>query len=101
MRSWSEHPCHGTCVVLNATSAQNRLVGNAVWSVHSRIASASIRNITSPRKASIDVMRLVVGATVDAGRTSVSVESIALMKAFYACGALREAEDWPVWLGLL
>src|ERR1700716_1223394 len=57
IRSWSEHPCHGTCVVLNATIAHNRLSGNAAWSVHSRIASASMRNITNPRNASMEVRR--------------------------------------------
>src|SRR5689334_18722553 len=57
MRSCSEQPCHGTCVVLKATIDQKRLSGNALWSVHNRIASASIRNITNPRNASIDVMR--------------------------------------------
>ena len=30
IRSWSEQPCHGTCSVLKATSAQKRLVGEGV-----------------------------------------------------------------------
>src|SRR5215218_8911884 len=47
--------------------SQNLLAGNALWSDGNRIASASIRNITKPRKASIDVTR--VGAdTATAGR---------------------------------
>src|SRR5258708_13188945 len=57
IRSWSEHPCHGTCVVLDATIAHGRLSGNAAWSVHSRIASASMSNMTKPRNASMEVMR--------------------------------------------
>jgi hypothetical protein len=47
---------------------QNPLAGNARWSDGNRIASASIRNITKPRKASMDVIR--VGAeTPIAGRS--------------------------------
>jgi hypothetical protein len=69
MRSWSEHPCHGTWVVLYATNAQNRLAGNASRSVQSRIASASIRNMIRPRNASIDVTR-VVGAAAIVGETT-------------------------------
>src|SRR5262245_21282681 len=61
MRSCSEQTCHGTCEVLNATIDQKRLSGNAVRSVHNRIASASIRNITRPRNASMDVIRVEVG----------------------------------------
>ena len=44
-------------VVLKATMAQKLLAGKASWSVHSRIASASMRNITNPRNASIDSTR--------------------------------------------
>ena len=44
--------------MLNATAAQNRLSGKAACSVQSSIASASIRNITKPRNASIDVTRV-------------------------------------------
>ena len=47
---------------------QNPLAGNALWSDGNLMASASIRNITKPRKASIDVIR--VGAeTPIAGRS--------------------------------
>jgi hypothetical protein len=51
------------------------------------MASASIRNITKPRKASIDVMRVFVAAAVDGcrARGATDVEAIALMmRAFYA-----------------
>ena len=57
---------------------QKRLAGNAARSDGSRMASASIRNITKPRKASIDVIRVGVNeptagpcATVGTGSDTV------------------------------
>ena len=67
MRSWSEQPCQGTWVVLKATSAQKPLAGKASWSVHNRIASASIRNITKPRNASSDGTRATEAAAAGTG----------------------------------
>ena len=62
-----------------ATIDQKRLSGKAVWRVHSRMASASMRNITKPRNASIEVIRVHVAAgaagtwaTADAGSVTVS-----------------------------
>src|SRR4029078_4552296 len=72
IRSWSEQPCHGTCVVLKATMAQKRLSGKAGWGVHNPLGRHSeeagvsahslsapprVRNITRPREASIETMR--------------------------------------------
>ena len=54
---------------------QKVLSGNAWRSVHSRMTSASIRNITKPRKASMDVIR-VAAAAPTAGR------SVLMMTAF-------------------
>src|ERR1700752_772043 len=74
MRSWSEHPCQGTWVVLKATRAQKPLAGKASWSVHKCIASASIRNITKPRKTSIDGTR---GTEAAAAETEGDVAKLA------------------------
>ena len=46
---WIEGGVDSPCCVLNATIDQNRLSGNALWSVHKRMASASMRNMTKPR----------------------------------------------------
>jgi hypothetical protein len=45
---------------------QKRLSGNAFRSVGSRIASASIRNITKPRNASIAAILIVAGGAIGA-----------------------------------
>src|SRR5690349_10470210 len=95
MRSCSEQPCHGTCVVLKATIAQKRLAGNAVCSVHSRITSASMRNITRPRNASIEVTRAArAGATCCCGRVVVTAEATAFMvKAFYCVVGIAGGDE--------
>ena len=69
-------------------SPRSALAGKAVCSVHSRIASASIRNITKPRKASIDVTRVtageIAGACVTGRGAAGSVATLLIMVAFYA-----------------
>src|SRR3954467_2242798 len=52
---------------------QNLLAGNARWSVGNRITSASIKNITKPRNASMDVIR--VGAVTPTARGCDTVET--------------------------
>src|SRR5215470_2726923 len=59
IRSCSEHPCHSTCCVLKAIKRHSMLCGKA-WATSGRcMTSAIISTITSPRKASNEISRVV------------------------------------------
>ena len=69
--------------------AQNRLAGKASCKVQSRMTSASIRNITSPRNASSDAMRDDTAAAAECagvgrGEAVVRGATVVTLGAFYS-----------------